>query len=281
MKLLNLGCGSRYHAAWTNVDFTSSGTDVLAHNLLKGIPFADQSFDVVYHSHVLEHFSKDDGNRFLKECYRVLKPNGILRVAVPDLERIVKEYLRNLELALQGDENAANNYDWIKLELYDQAVRNEAGGDMAKYIFQKTIPNEEYIYTRIGEEGRRLRKAYLEGIAHSSVGLTLGNKENKSGIFLRKLKSKIKGFLLKRETNDQRSLAKETAVGKFRLGGEVHQWMYDRYSLYKILTEIGFSNIEVKDAFHSAIPDWEIYELESIQGTVLKPDSLFMEAVKR
>ncbi|MCS7029371.1 MAG: methyltransferase domain-containing protein [Bacteroidia bacterium] len=87
--------------------------------------------EVVYHSHVLEHFSKSDGKKFLQECYRVLKPNGIIRIDILDLERIVKEYLKNLELALQGNTQAQYKYEWIMLEMYDQAVRARSGGDMA------------------------------------------------------------------------------------------------------------------------------------------------------
>jgi predicted SAM-dependent methyltransferase len=67
MKYLNLGCGSHYSTAteWTNLDFTSLDNNVIAHNLLTGIPFEDNSFDLVYHSHVLEHFSKEDGEKRL------------------------------------------------------------------------------------------------------------------------------------------------------------------------------------------------------------------------
>ena len=54
MQCLNLGCGDRYHPDWTNINFTSTGGGVIAHNLKQGIPFPDESFDVVYHSHVLE-----------------------------------------------------------------------------------------------------------------------------------------------------------------------------------------------------------------------------------
>ena len=68
MKYLNLGCGSHYSTAteWTNLDFTSLDNNVIAHNLLIGIPFEDNSFDLVYHSHVLEHFSKEDGETFIE-----------------------------------------------------------------------------------------------------------------------------------------------------------------------------------------------------------------------
>ena len=108
MKFLNLGCGSHYSqkAEWTNIDFVSTGKDVIGHNLLRGIPFEDNRFDLVYHSHVLEHFSKEEGDTFISECLRVLKPGGTLRIAVPDLERIAKEYLQCLEKGLQHPEDA-------------------------------------------------------------------------------------------------------------------------------------------------------------------------------
>src|SRR5680860_613780 len=112
MKLLNLGCGNKYHKDWLNIDFVSSSEFVKEHNLLNGIPIKDESVDVVYHSHILEHFSKEDGYHFIRECYRVLNKDGIIRIAVPDLEIIAKEYLKNLQLAIEGDKEAKNNYEW-------------------------------------------------------------------------------------------------------------------------------------------------------------------------
>src|SRR5450759_4392058 len=117
---LNLGCGSRYCLGWTNVDFTSDSSAVISHNLIKGIPFKDASFQLVYHSHLLEHFSKECGHHLLLECCRVLKPGGIIRVAVPDLERIAREYLNALADAARG--TARDNYDWMMIELYDLSL---------------------------------------------------------------------------------------------------------------------------------------------------------------
>ena len=65
-KYLNLGCGYHFHKSWTNVDFIETGEGVIAHNLTKGVPFSDGTFDAVYHSHVLEHFSRKDGEMFIK-----------------------------------------------------------------------------------------------------------------------------------------------------------------------------------------------------------------------
>src|SRR6185437_7104009 len=73
MRALNLGCGGRFQPDWENLDFAPASAAVRAHDLQKGIPFPDGTFDVVYHSHVLEHFPKQFAPSFLRECHRVLK----------------------------------------------------------------------------------------------------------------------------------------------------------------------------------------------------------------
>ena len=86
INYLNVGCGKKFHPAWTNVDMASSSPHVEVHNLLHGFPYPDNQFDIVYHSQVLEHVPKDKAPAFVRECLRVLKPGGVLRVVVPDLE---------------------------------------------------------------------------------------------------------------------------------------------------------------------------------------------------
>lgn len=294
MKLLNLGCGRRFHTDWTNVDFVSTGENVIAHNLLDGIPFGNATFDVVYHSHVLEHFTKADAVRFVGECYRVLKPRGIIRVAVPDLEQIVRCYIEQLEGALKGNPVAQANYRWIMLELYDQTVRNESGGAMAAYLFQDEMENETFVYSRVGEEGRNMRRQYLkhkeeqgEGNASQTAAKATGPPLAKRTSVIHAFKNKFKSWLFREDVQrirqKEKVLRNEQAfleIGHFRRGGEIHQWMYDRYSLGALLKQHGFVNVEVKDAFSSTIPAWSTYQLEVKDGVVLKPDSLFMEALK-
>ncbi|MDX2303670.1 MAG: methyltransferase domain-containing protein [Microscillaceae bacterium] len=275
MRLLNLGCGHRFHPTWTNVDFTSTAPGVIAHNLLSGIPFDNNSYDVVYHSHVLEHFSRQDGKHFIRECHRVLKPGGILRMAIPNLEQIARLYLQKLELAAQGDPQAAFDYEWIMLEMYDQTVRTQSGGDMAQYLFQESIPNEDFVYNRIGEEGRNIRRQFLDRKQNSSPTQPLPRQS-----FTRHLKNFLKKILT---FYCQKPTAIELAqcqIGKFRLGGEVHLWMYDRYSLKKLLLESGFKDFIIQTAFESRISSWNEYELESKDGIIFKPDSLFVEVIK-
>ena len=70
-------------------------------------------------------------------------------------------------------------------------------------------------------------------------------------------------------------------IGKFRKSGEIHQWMYDSYSLGKLLKEVGFRNIKKCEAHESSIDIFSSYFLDmEPDGSVRKPDSLFMEAVK-
>lgn len=251
-RLLNLGCGQRYHPAWTNVDFTATGLDVLAHDLTQGIPFVDDTFDAVYHSHLLEHFAKDVAPMFLQECYRVLKPGGIIRVVVPDLENIARIYLMLLEKSLRGDSEAQKRYEWIMLELFDQMVRNYSGGAMLEYWRQNPMPAEDFVIARIGSE---VKNVITQLRAQPKEPEPLASQPKRP--------------------------CDPLAIGTFRLSGEVHQWMYDRYSLGKLLHEAGFEDIKVCRADESSIPQFNTFLLDiEADGSVRKPDSLFMEARK-
>ena len=248
---LNLGCGSHYKEGWTNVDFRSTGTGVIAHNLNNGIPFEDSSFDVVYHSHLLEHFPKKDAFKFIQECHRVLKDGGIIRVVVPDLEQIVRWYLKLLDESLGGDQEAQKRYDWIMLELFDQMVRNLTGGEMLKYWEINPMPAESFVIERCGSEVLNVLKA-------------------------------IRGNGTKQGCNQSASNINAQQVGDFRLSGEIHQWMYDRYSLSKLMEQAGFDDIRVCRANESVIPDFNSYLLDiNPDGSIRKPDSLFTEAKKK
>ncbi|NJR57008.1 MAG: methyltransferase domain-containing protein [Acaryochloris sp. CRU_2_0] len=279
MKYLNLGCGDRFHPTWTNVNFTSNHPDILAHNLTQGIPFAPASFQAIYHSHLLEHFSKTQAPNFLKECHRVLQPNGIIRIAIPDLEQITRSYIFSLEQALQGSQEAADNHTWLLLELFDQIVRNQSGGDMAAYLLQKHIPNEEFILKRLGTEARNLIEAGRQQRQNPPSSDTWLKQT------FRPLYKFLKSSHHRRETLLKLVLGKTDyqalEIGRFRLGGEIHQWMYDRHSLSQLLKDTGFTQITQRTATESYIPNWTSFNLDTEpDGSIYKPDSLYMEAIK-
>lgn len=269
---LNLGCGNRFFSDWSNIDFESASPDVQAFNLLKGIPYPDNSFDVVYHSHVLEHFPKSEGEFFIQECYRVLKKGGILRVAVPDLEQIVNEYLKNLQDAKLDIPRGQERYTWSMLELYDQTVRVQSGGEMSKYWRQEHIPEEGYIAERIGQEFFSFRTQFKKITPNRTLKTRGTPRWFSPSVF----KQKLIIWLTK-----EPKIFQYIKVGKFRLGGEVHQWMYDEYSLRNIFQKVGFTEINRQDAFSSLIQNWEKYQWLDVENRqTRKPDSLFMEGRK-
>ena len=269
---LNLGCGGHFDKRWTNIDFFKTGEGVIAHNLLKGIPFADNSFEVVYHSHVLEHFSKKEAIKFISECYRVLGNNGIIRIAAPDLEQIVQHYTRLLALGKANPGNPAirADYEWIMTEMYDQTVRNNWGGEMLNILTSKDLPNEEFIYSRIGTEGRMIRESIL---TQQKPATRKSSSIIKKALSLNSFKQIFFKIILGSDYQLYR-------IGKFRKSGEIHQWMYDSYSLTNLLTDAGFKNIDVKTFDTSAIANWRQHGLDEMDGKARKPDSFFVEAIK-
>jgi predicted SAM-dependent methyltransferase len=267
---LNLGCGERFHPDWINIDLTSGRSGVIAHDLAKGIPFSSDSADAVYLAAVFEHIRRNDAANFLREIYRVLKPGGIVRVGVPDLEKICRLYLEKLEASLAGDKQAVHDYDWIVLEMLDQMVRETGGGSMLRYLQRRSLPNEQFIVDRIGDEGRKL----IDQIRRQPTAAKKSFPQRLRAI-ARGVRDRLLTFLVGRKN------ARAFAIGCFRLGGEVHHWMYDRFSLARELMAAGFSEPTVRSASESAIPDWGRFYLDvQSDGTINKPDLLFMEAIK-
>lgn len=89
---LNLGCGTITHPAFLNVDALVARHIHYIRPIDDLRPFRDDSVDLVYASHCLEHFSHREVARVVAEWHRVLKPGGILRVGVPDFDQLIAMY---------------------------------------------------------------------------------------------------------------------------------------------------------------------------------------------
>lgn len=273
-KYLNIGCGGLFDPSWTNVDLVSRDESIIAADITKSLPFSNDAYSLVYHSHVLEHLQKDEGVFFIEECHRVLQPGGIIRIAVPDLETMARLYLENLELAVDGDKDAANNYEWMLIELYDQATRTTSGGLMRRYLSKSILPAKDFVYRRFGENVKEMRRLFVLQKSWASHR----DKNQQSG-----QKEKTKSLFSNRSNKNRHSMEEDPyyKLGRFRANGEVHQWMYDRYSLQRLLLETGFSKFKIRNAFESYLEDWSQYNLDSHKGKVRKPESIFVEAIKK
>src|ERR1700682_767206 len=89
---LHLGCGPTHLEGWINVDLAGEGAD-LAWDLRLRLPFPNSSAAVIIHEHLLEHLSTWEALQFLRECRRLLRPLGVLRLGVPDFGLYARDYV--------------------------------------------------------------------------------------------------------------------------------------------------------------------------------------------
>lgn len=126
---IHLGCGWRnFGKDWLHIDDGDyEHLDIKCN--VKKLPLDDNFCDLIYASHIIEYFDRDEVNDVLKEWNRVLKPNGVLRLAVPDFEVMSKLYsekrlkLENILGPLYGKMDMGSSkiyhkttYDFLSLE---------------------------------------------------------------------------------------------------------------------------------------------------------------------
>ncbi len=93
---LNVGCGQVALEGWVNVDVSSDSRVVnLVWDARDRFPIDDGTCRFIYNEHFLEHLTIEDGVAFLRECRRILQPDGVLRIAMPSLEEVVRQYYEN------------------------------------------------------------------------------------------------------------------------------------------------------------------------------------------
>lgn len=179
MVILNLGCGTKTSSSpnIVNVDWSiflrvkrnpllrpfaplafrgarlqryrALPNNILVHDLSKGIPFSDESVDAVYHSHLLEHLDCEIAASFLLEIKRVLKPNGVHRIVVPDFEKAARLYLADIALC-ERDVSCADRHDQYIAPMIEQSVRRRAAGTS-----QQSPPRQFVENLLLGDARRR------------------------------------------------------------------------------------------------------------------------------
>lgn len=109
IKKLHLGCFHKKIHGFINVDIREEVSPDVVDDVFKLEKFADNSVDLIYASHVLEHADIKTAQQTLKNWFRALKSGGVLRLAVPDMERHFAHYfyyrdLDKLKSALWGSQ---------------------------------------------------------------------------------------------------------------------------------------------------------------------------------
>ena len=146
-RKLQLGCGRNWLEGWLNSDYFPRTSDILQLDVTIALPFENDTFDYIFSEHVIEHISYPEGAYMLKECFRVLKPGGVLRVGTPDLAFLVNLY--------REDEAASQSRTQIEQEFLEYFLANEikdretnAPVDFDTYLINKFVRawGHEFIY---------------------------------------------------------------------------------------------------------------------------------------
>lgn len=168
MIILNLGCGTRTSVVTINIDWAAPVRlkvsrvgawiaplvlhghrraaydqlrgELMSHDLRKGIPFETGTVDAVYHSHVLEHIDRDAIPTFLSEIRRALRPGGVHRIVVPDLELNIRDYLTSMDRIDAGLDDPSQ-HDLRVRAFVEQMTRREAAGSAAQSPGRRRLEN--------------------------------------------------------------------------------------------------------------------------------------------
>ncbi len=100
IKKLQLGCGENTIEGFFNTDIIVAD-GVYYVDECQPLPFRDETFHYIFLEHNFEHLSYHDGRNLLRECYRVLKPGGVLRLTMPCLEFLLQIYQKPEEPLFQ------------------------------------------------------------------------------------------------------------------------------------------------------------------------------------
>lgn len=146
---LHIGCGEKNLPGYKyfdirklddHIDYVGNADDLSQ--------FEDNSIDEIYACHLLEHFGRNEVDMVLKEWHRVIKPDGILRIAVPDFEAITDEYKKNHDLAmllglLYGGQNYEYNFHYCTFDFKNLKSRLEKVGfeDVQRYDWREFLPD--------------------------------------------------------------------------------------------------------------------------------------------
>lgn len=268
-KKINLACGNIFVASdeWINLDYSPADPEVQRVDLLERLPIDSGSAAAVYSSHFIEHIPYDHVPLFLTECLRVLEPNGILRLVLPDFESMCRTYL-----ALR-DNSEHQKANFLVVEMIDQCVRKEPGGQLGRLYqnFRKNSLEESdmiaFVLDRTGED---LVKSPPPRTKNQSIVRVYQR------IYSRLLRAWIQLCLCGLPAAFRTQNVSLAAVG------ERHHWLWDFHQLKDVLLKTGFIKITRCDSKTSAIKDFPLMPLDiNHNGQARKgAESMYVEAYK-
>jgi len=114
---LHLGCGNKHIDGFINIDARKLPKVDIVDDVKNLSKFSENSVDLIYACHILEHITRIEYTNVLTRWFKILKEGGVLRIAVPDIEKVFKHYqqyndLRILRGFLWGGQSHGFNYHY-------------------------------------------------------------------------------------------------------------------------------------------------------------------------
>jgi ubiquinone/menaquinone biosynthesis C-methylase UbiE len=276
-SFINLACGREYVDSpdWINFDFAATSPAVTQVNLLQPLPVPSSSARLVYSSHFLEHVPLGDVDAFLQECLRVLQPAGVLRLVLPDLEEMARTYLRLRET---GDHERA---DFLVLEMIDQCVRREPGGELGRFYHHLVSAPEAQAADMLAF----VRERTGEDLTHAKKLQSLPRRANPQPALVsrsvRALRARLRQVWVRLLLAGVPAAFRAQNVSLAAVG-ERHQWLWDFHQLCRTLQSAGFVEVQRRSADHSALADFPCHLLDlDPEGLPRKgAGSMYVEATK-
>jgi predicted SAM-dependent methyltransferase len=135
---LHLGCGSKHIDGFINVDIREEVNPDLIDDIGKLESIKENSVDLIYVCHTLEHFGRHEYMTILERWFELLKEGGIIRISVPDFGKVVEYYNETGDVTkliglLYGGQTYAENYHYITWDF--QSLKN----DLVKVGFKAVL----------------------------------------------------------------------------------------------------------------------------------------------
>lgn len=142
---LHIGCGKRIIPGWVNVDLDPSNEPDIIDDAETLTKIDDGSVDILYASHVLEHFKRIDTLKVLQLWYSKIRSGGTLRLAVPDFEKVVQAYMRGIPMQtligflVGGQRNDLDNHYMVfDFNLLESMLKKVGFVEVKRYNWEET-----------------------------------------------------------------------------------------------------------------------------------------------
>jgi predicted SAM-dependent methyltransferase len=128
IRKLHIGCGFNLIDGWLNSDYQPYPTDTLRLDATQTFPIENNQFDYIFSEHMIEHLEYAGGSSMLKECFRVLRKDGTVRVSTPDLPFLLDLYrsdksAQQLEYIKWATDNFVPDTDYDDVFVINNFVR--------------------------------------------------------------------------------------------------------------------------------------------------------------